>query len=259
MSKVFIASSDDAAVVTTPTGFAGEAETRSLFDGEQNPIHSHLHRLSRGASMSVGPMQMDCVVYVWTGAVQAGGRPLAAGSSLVVERGASIEISGEDETSQLLTFHAARPPANPRAGGHVHLLPDEHVPRAEMGAPGVIGGMHANGACPTCEVWLHENSVPPRDQTPEDMAKGVHAHTEDEVIFVIGGEMHFGTRVLRPGTAIAISANAFYGFGVGPTGLKFVNFRAGTPSEIRFKMGHTMDEVALWRDSVAAPRYLEPA
>jgi hypothetical protein len=100
--------------------------------------------------------------------------------------------------------------------------------------------------------------MPARDYTPEDMARGIHSHSEDEVIFITGGEMRFGTQALGPGAALAISAQAFYGFGVGPAGLRFVNFRAGRPSEIRFKGGGTMDEVALWRDSVGAPAYLEP-
>jgi hypothetical protein len=258
MSKVSIATVAEAAVVATPPGFSGQAETRALHDGDQDPIHSHLHRLTAGAQMTVGPMAADCSVYVWTGAVEAGGQRMTAGSSLVVERGGSIEIHGGDGVSQLMTFHASRPSAHASAGGHVHLLPNERVPRAEMGAPGVIGGMHANAACPTCEVWLHENSMPARDYTPEDMARGIHSHSEDEVIFITGGEMRFGTQVLPPGAALAISANAFYGFGVGPKGLSFVNFRAGRPSEIRFKGGGTMDEVALWRDSVGAPAYLEP-
>jgi hypothetical protein len=53
----------------------------------------------------------------------------------------------------------------------------------------------------------------------------VHAHDEDEIIFIVGGEMHLGSRVLRPGTSIAISGKTFYGFKAGPGGLQFLNFR----------------------------------
>jgi len=53
----------------------------------------------------------------------------------------------------------------------------------------------------------------------------VHAHDEDEIIFIVGGEMHLGSRVLGPGTSIAISGKTFYGFKAGPAGLQFLNFR----------------------------------
>jgi mannose-6-phosphate isomerase-like protein (cupin superfamily) len=53
----------------------------------------------------------------------------------------------------------------------------------------------------------------------------VHAHDEDEIIFIVDGEMHLGSRVLGPGTSIAISGRTFYGFKAGPAGLQFLNFR----------------------------------
>lgn len=53
----------------------------------------------------------------------------------------------------------------------------------------------------------------------------VHAHDEDEIIYVLAGEMHVGGRVLRPGASLAISGKTFYGFKAGPNGLQFLNFR----------------------------------
>jgi len=53
----------------------------------------------------------------------------------------------------------------------------------------------------------------------------VHAHDEDEIIYVLAGEMHVGNRVLGPGATLAISGRTFYGFKAGPTGLQFLNFR----------------------------------
>jgi hypothetical protein len=258
MSKVSIATLAEAPLVAPPPGVTGQIESRALFDTAEDPIHAHVHTLARDAVAQIGPSDTDCVGYVWKGAVEAGGRRLAAGSSLVVERGAVVQIRGDEQSSQVLIFHGARPSDEPRAGGHVHLLPTERVRRAQgLGAPGVVGALHANAACPTCKVWMHENHLPPREPAPEDAAKGVHAHSENEVIFVVEGELRFGTRALAPGSAIAIAADAFYTIGPGPTGLKIVNFRAGLPTEIRFKGGEAIDEVGLWRE-IAAPDYLEP-
>jgi mannose-6-phosphate isomerase-like protein (cupin superfamily) len=53
-----------------------------------------------------------------------------------------------------------------------------------------------------------------------------HAHHEDEIVFVLEGEMHFGSRVLRPGDCAHIPAYTLYSFRAGPEGLRFLNFRA---------------------------------
>jgi len=259
MGKISIATLSDARSVDPPPGFAGDAETAALFDQGKDPLHAHLHRLARGAGLRIGPLDVDCMGYVWEGAIDAGGRPLPATSSFVVERGAVLELRGGEAGASVVTFKAAQSPTQPRAGGHVHLLPAERVPRAELaGTRGAAGGMHADASCPTCHVWLHENSLAPLEAEPADAAseKGVHSHSEDEVIFVTDGHMRLGQRLYGRGSAIAIPAETLYGFGVGPEGLKFVNFRAARPSEIRFKAGGTMDEVAYWRDRVGTPEYL---
>lgn len=260
MGKISIATLADA-VPVEPPGFGGDAETAALLNQAKDPLHAHLHRLRRDTVLKVGPLDVDCIGYVWEGGVEAGGRRLAAGSSFVVEHGAALDVHGGENGATVVTFRAAQPPPAPRAGGHVHLLPDERVPRAELtGTRGSSGGMHADADCPTCQVWLHETSHAPIETEPDDAAseKGVHSHSEDEVIFVTEGHMRLGQRLYGRGSAIAIPAQTLYSFGVGPEGLKFVNFRPARPSEIRFKTGGTIDEVAYWRERVAAPEYLSP-
>lgn len=53
----------------------------------------------------------------------------------------------------------------------------------------------------------------------------VHAHDEDEIMFVRAGEMHVGNRVLQPGASIYIAGGTLYGFKAGPNGLQILNFR----------------------------------
>jgi hypothetical protein len=254
MPKVSIATADDAPLVASPPGSAGAVESRALFDGDADPIHAHLHRLGREGRLRLAPKAADWTAYVWRGEVEAGGRTLPAGSSLVVERGAAVELRGRAESSQLVSFQTNRPPAAPRSGGHVHLLPEAQTPRAVFATHALEGRIHANSECPTCTVWLHENIVPP----PAKEMGGVHAHSEDEVIFVTSGEMQFGTRRLGPGAAVAIAANAFYSFTSGADGLGFVNFRPDLPTAVIYKDGRRLDEPAAWRDAMPAPAYLEP-
>ena len=141
--------------------------------------------------MRIGPLAGDCAVYVWQGEVLAGpkgkGVALGQGSSAIVERGGELEICGE---GQVLLFSGAGDSASARVGAKVHLLPASRVPRilAEPGSGGVSGGLHADSACPTCTVWLHENHFPAAmDLSAEQAERGIHSHTEDEIIFVIDG------------------------------------------------------------------------
>jgi quercetin dioxygenase-like cupin family protein len=53
----------------------------------------------------------------------------------------------------------------------------------------------------------------------------VHKHDDDEIIYVVSGEMHFGNKVLKAGSSVYIPGNTYYGFAAGPQGLRIVNFR----------------------------------
>jgi hypothetical protein len=263
MPKVSVVTRDKAHEVREPVGYSGLAGALAYYDDEKSPLHLHLHRIAPGETLSIGPMPTDCVAYVWRGALQAGGWDIGQGSSLVVEHGGTLEVKGGAEASELLTFHAARPPAEARAGGNVHLLPTERVPRKQDlgGSPlPVGGGMHADSQCPTCEVWLHENHFPAGrpPMTPEQEKQGVHSHSEDEIIFVIDGEIRLGNKLYGPGTAVAIAADTLYSFTTGPAGLSFINFRAATPGDIRFANGMSISETGYWKDRQMKPDYVSP-
>jgi quercetin dioxygenase-like cupin family protein len=53
-----------------------------------------------------------------------------------------------------------------------------------------------------------------------------HAHDEDEIIYVLDGEMVLGARVVTAGSSAMIPGKTLYGFTAGPDGLRFLNFRA---------------------------------
>jgi quercetin dioxygenase-like cupin family protein len=52
-----------------------------------------------------------------------------------------------------------------------------------------------------------------------------HAHRGDQIIYVTEGQLHFGRRVLGPGSSIYIKGHTLYGFKIGPQGARFLNFR----------------------------------
>ena len=69
------------------------------------------------------------------------------------------------------------------------------------------------------EPQLFEVSLDP------DLVVPSHAHSKDEIIVILEGEIQMGNRVCRPGASVLVPGETFYGFTVGPKGCRFLNFR----------------------------------
>jgi quercetin dioxygenase-like cupin family protein len=52
-----------------------------------------------------------------------------------------------------------------------------------------------------------------------------HAHTEDEIVYVLKGAILLGARTVGPGDALYVAKDTLYGFKTGPDGCSFLNFR----------------------------------
>jgi hypothetical protein len=207
--------------------------------------------------LSFARSSADRVAYIWQGDAILDRTVLPQGSSVITERGAIALIKAGQSGATVVSFGSSSVLPGDRGGGSLHLLPAPAVPRFTS-ENGLTGAFHAGGNCSTCSVWLHENSFPPAAASIGHAAAeaGIHCHSESEVIFVVGGSMRLGRKLVGPGTAIAIAADTMYSFTPGPEGLHFLNFRAEQPSDIRFKNGHVIDEVGYWRDRVPMPVYL---
>lgn len=259
MPRVSIKQRTQAAPAPLPAGISGEGRAHAYFAGEKDPLHLVLLEIEQGKRLKVCSGAQHLTMFVWEGRIEGGGLTLDKGSSLIAEKGATVELLGVDSLSSILVFSAGRTPCDDRPGGHLHLLPVEAVPRSNAlgGASNLGGAMHANSACPTCEVWLHENFFFTGTEKRADAEAGVHSHTEDEIIFVTDGEIRLGARLFPRGTAVAISADTLYSFTAGPGGMSFVNFRAATPGDIRFANGVTMSETGYWAGKLPEPQYAD--
>ena len=259
MVKVLVAEPHKAPEVDLPQGMRGQGRAFAAVTADRFPLELHRLSLAAGEQLELGRGDADTVIYVWTGGIAAGGVALPTGSSMIVERGARMMLQADIDGAGVFVFAGTQ--AGRGEGGHVHLLPRWRVPACErMSEQSDTGGaIHADSDCPSCEVWLHENhfagAEPP---TPEQAARGVHSHSEDEIIVVIGGSMRLGNKLVGPGTALAIAADTLYSFTPGPDGLSFVNFRARRPGDIRFVHGPAMSETGLWRGILPRPEYLQP-
>jgi hypothetical protein len=254
MPKVAIATPEKSVPVAPPPG-TGEIESWAMLSREVDPIHLTMHRLGPGASMTLTGEPSDLALFVWQGGAEAGGAKLGEKSSVVIEYGASLQVTAGASGAVIMAFHVRERGSGEPEGGNVHILPHERVPRTDAlgGNEGIGGAIHADAGCPTCHVWLHENSYAmPDKETP------VHSHSEDEVIFVHSGSVRLGNRLYGPGTALAIAADTKYGFFSGPGGLGFVNFRATSPTYTSGDGKTVLDEAALWRGLLGRPEYVEP-
>jgi hypothetical protein len=262
MPKVAIGQADKVPLSALPTGYGGATSVQQIFGKPKDLFRVLVHHIGHGETLRIAPHDADCQAFLWRGSLEAGGWPLAQGSSLIVEHGASLEVHGVAETSLLVTFESNDVAALTRAGGHVHILPTERVPRIPNmhKVTGISGALHADSNCPTCELWLHENHFPKEGLDPGHIREtGIHSHTEAEVIFITEGRVQLGQRFFGPGTAIAIAADTFYGFSSSPEGVGFVNFRSLEPKEVIFPGGRKMDETGSWQVQLETKlEYLEP-
>lgn len=260
MAKVRFVTQEDAARIDAPPCGRGQIASRAYFNRETDPLHLDVHHLNADAVSNVGSLTADTLAYVWTGAVLVQGVRLDERSSLIIERGASAELSAVDGGAALLFFTAEERQRgeerqrDERTAPRLHLLPTERVPRnPDLGGQGVAGGaLHADAGDSSCHLWLHEN-----DFYVGDSPVAVHSHSEDEIIFVRDGELRVGRRHFGPGAALAIAAHTKYGFQVGPVGLSFVNFRASAPTYTSHDGQHSMDEAEFWRSQTGRPQYLD--
>lgn len=258
MARIHVVSPDKTRKAGLPPDCAGDGDVRSYLAASDFPLRLDECRLGPGAGLTIGPVSVECIGYVWHGSASAGGHRLDAGSSFIVEKGQELAVTATEAGCTILLFAASSP--HPATGGHVHILPNERVPRDnEINVWGVSGGMHADSACETCDIWLHENGFPAgQPKSHAEAALGVHSHSEDEIIFIVSGQIRLGRKLFPEGTAIAIPGDTLYTFTPGPEGMRFINFRAAMPSVIHFANGETMDETGYWRDKLPRPEYLDP-
>ncbi|HEX8056227.1 MAG TPA: hypothetical protein VF481_06175 [Novosphingobium sp.] len=256
MARVKVVPFERSVRIAPPAEASGRMRSHAYLAGARDPLHLLRHALAPGTVLCLRGEPSDRVVYVLDGEIAVDECALIKGSSMIVEFGAEVEVvASEEQGAILLVFNQASRPHDARPGGHIHLLPRAAVPCThDLGTQNEMGGgIHADAACPTCTVWLHENDFHCRHGTVVPL----HSHSEDEIIFVTAGEIKLGNRRYGPGTALAIAADTVYGFEAAPEGLSFINFRAASPTVTTPRGVH--DERQQWISKLGAPPYADVA
>lgn len=163
-------------------------------------------------------------IYLLAGELGVDGRRCPAGGVVVVEAGAPAEVVAPDG-ARLLHF-GPHDPEVPTTGYHGPPRPTPrgtHVigPRGLYAAaqPGRDTRMFADSTCDTCRITLFFTG------RQAAYVAAPHSHSTDEVLYLLSGEVRFGSHRMAPGDAAFIEADRRYAFRSGPEGFAFVNYR----------------------------------
>jgi mannose-6-phosphate isomerase-like protein (cupin superfamily)/uncharacterized Zn-binding protein involved in type VI secretion len=213
---------DGYAAPTCALGHGSASSTLVAFDGF--PLWAVGARLSPQTELAWKAGHGDEAVYVASGELQIAGRTCPAGGAVVVEAGFEARLSSAGGAS-VLHFGPwdPEPPSEGRYGAPALGRRAVHVvgPGGTYAAtePGRDTRMFADSSCETCRITLFFTGRAGTYISP------MHSHSVDELIWVLGGEVRFGSRRLHAGDAVAIEARHRYGFRSGAEGFAVLNYR----------------------------------
>ena len=232
MSHIVISHADEIAPAAFPalTGVSADSgiQSKGVVAKEDRPLYVWVHQLPPQAEIRWSKPPVGHVVYIWEGDAAADGKTLQKGAVLAVEHQGEAVLRAGAGGARLVHYHQREAVASPaRAGGHAHVIGKNGVFRGANAERGSVYTMWMEAACPTCSMWFHKAAyVKPFPQG------NPHYHTQDEIIFVVEGNMVLGRKAHGPGTALAIDANTVYGFGMDEPGMAFINFRLSEPTVV---------------------------
>jgi hypothetical protein len=171
-----------------------------------------------GSTLRWKPVHSDEVIYVKSGSLAVDRRTCSTGGMLIVERNAEVEAHALEDSELLHFGSTADASVTPRDGGRYHIIGPRGVFAHED--PTHFARIFADATCPTCSASMLISSRTQKYQSEP------HSHTQDELIYLIGGDISLGSYHLDPGESIAIPANVRYRFESGDAGYRFLNFSA---------------------------------
>jgi quercetin dioxygenase-like cupin family protein len=241
MAKLNICAEEDVAPTTAPpSGVAatGGRVARRL-SPEGFPLWVEVVDLDPGATLTWGPPRSDQVAYVTSGELEVAGRRCRPGGAIVVESEAAITATATDPT-RLVHFGAwaTGPPTDGPHGPPGARRDAVHVvgptgwfstrPRPEIEAT-----WFADGTCPGCRAACfrvrRQGAGPPRGRP--------HTHSQDEIIYVLGGAIRLGALTCPAGSALSVPGGLRYAETSGPEGAVFLNFRRDASIQVYHEAG----------------------
>jgi len=172
--------------------------------------------LSDGGSIEWGEDHGDEAVYILDGSASVDGRTCPTGGAVVMEAGVAGALVAEGNL-HLAHFGSRNAPAALGQSAHV-FGPNGQWLSGRL--EGVRATWFTDATCATCSAAFFLVESPDRFRGPP------HSHSQDEVIYLIGGGVRMGAHRYGAGTALSIPANVRYAFDGLEGGHRFLNFRA---------------------------------
>jgi uncharacterized cupin superfamily protein len=194
-----------------------EGSSRGRFSNpDAFPLWFVVGELEAGSELSWAAGHGDEVVYVAEGELEVDGLRCDSGGVVIVESDVATTVRAKERTAVVhfgpVSFE---PPGDgplgpPSPDGHgVHVRDEHSLPRKNF---------YADSDCPTCRLTLMRNVHGPLHTTAS------HTHSTDEIIYMLSGDIQFGSSRVTPGMALAIPGDYRYRFR-SQTGCEFLNYR----------------------------------
>lgn len=196
----------------------------------------------------------DEVLYVCSGELRIGDAASRAvcppGGAVIVESKAHPPIEAVGPTRVLHMGPTVPERRDDGVNGPIARVPDVvHVVgpagRFALSGPSRAAKYFADSTCAGCRATLLYNS------RQGSYAGEPHSHSQDELIYVLSGEIRFGAHRVRPGDTVAIVARQRYSFR-SDDGFAFLNYRCGGSMHISVD-GRSRPEGALVNGMHAVP------
>ena len=192
---------------------------------EDWPLWGTRSKLAAGASLHWDEGHGDEALFVQSGRLAHDDGHCEPFGVVIVESGVATTIVAEEPTS---IVHFGSLSADPPDDGHfgaplpeghcVHVLGEHGMYFSNRGSEVPNEVFYADSTCPTCRVTLLRNSA------PGDTRVASHTHSQDEIIYLLTGDIQIAGREVVPGMALAVAGDYRYGFRT-ENGCEFLNFR----------------------------------
>jgi hypothetical protein len=180
--------------------------------------------LDAGVELEWSSEHGDEAVYVQQGSLTIDGRVCPTDGALILEAGVPAVVRATEPTT--VVHFGPWDPTPPSTGAYgppaeegrtVHVVgPGGTFSLIE---PGRASKFYADSTFPTSRITLLYTS---RD---DQYLSRPHSHSEDEIIFLLKGEIQVGQTTLKEGYALGIAGDRRYRFKGGEHGFGFLNYR----------------------------------
>jgi hypothetical protein len=187
--------------------------------------------LEDGATIEWPAVHGDEAVMVLSGGFEIDGKVCPPQGAAIIE--SDVATRGRALGPTRIVHVGPSDPAQPLDGLNGPPDPDGHSvhvygPKGHYASitEGSDSHYYADSSCPTCRLTLlYLRRDFPHEAKP-------HAHSEDELIHVLTGELILGSQHVGPGDTLAISKKVRYRFRGADTGFSFVNYRRDASQHI---------------------------